>query len=236
MRYWIALLIASLGLQAQALSLLTEDYPPFNYAEPNGHISGISTEIVQQLMRDAKLPYTITLLPWSRAISLTQVEADTCVFSMSRIPERELGYKWIGPLVSNDWILYGLKDAKPIMQLSDIERMRVGSYQGDAIIPWMHSRGYDVDVAPNDDVNPQKLLLKRIDYWATGKLIGQYRLKQQKLEDKIVPIMVFNRTSMYLACNRKVPDALVDRLNGLLQAMQKRGVVKSIYQKYGYQP
>lgn len=215
------------------LTLVTEEYPPYNLRNPQGVITGVSTDIVHALMKSAGYTYEISLYPWARAIQMAQVEHDTCVYSMSRTPERESLYKWIGPLVANEWALFAVTPLKPISALSDVSDARIGSYQGDAIVNYLNERHFKVDVAATDDVNPKKLLAKRIDYWATGKLIGQYRLMQQGITN-IAPLLVFNRTDMYLACHRGLTDEQVGHLNRQLTELRTNGTIKKIYQAYGY--
>jgi polar amino acid transport system substrate-binding protein len=48
----------------------------------------------------------------------------------------------------------------------------------------------------------------------------------------VVPVLVFNRIRVYLACNRAVPDALVARMNGSLEAMERDGTSSAIVHKY----
>lgn len=217
----------------RSLVLATEEYPPYNMSSPQGSVTGVSTDIVKALLAEARIQYQLAIYPWARAIAMARTEPDTCVFSMSRTPEREPLYQWVGPLVQNDWALFALPASPVPAQLTDAVKASIGSYQGDAIVPYLQGRGYKVDVAPSDDVNPQKLLHGRIDYWATGKLIGQYRLQQQHI-DNIKPVLVFNRTEMYLACQRDIPQSLINQLNGTLAAMDKRGVISQIYSRYGY--
>jgi polar amino acid transport system substrate-binding protein len=50
--------------------------------------------------------------------------------------------------------------------------------------------------------------------------------------DKVVPVLVFNRIRVYLACNRGVPDALVARMNGALEAMERDGTMQGIVHRY----
>ena len=221
------------------LALVTEDYPPFNMpGDKPGEVRGIATEIVQQLMLRSERPYQIKLYPWQRAISMAQSTPDTCVFSMSRTPEREALYSWIGPLVQNNWVLFAREtDATAAVpgKIEDFKEKRIGSYQGDAIVAWLQARGYKVDVATRDDLNPRKLLAGRIDFWATGGLIGQHILRQQQI-DGIVPRLTFNHSSMYLACHRDLPPDEVKYLNHQLQQMREDGSIAAIYKRNGYLP
>ena len=223
---------------AQHLTLATEEYPPYNMSDPKGQAIGISTQIVKALLAEAGLSYDLAIFPWARAIAMARAQPNTCVYSMSRTPEREPHYQWIGPLVYNDWALFALADAPASARpkrLDELMDARIGSYKGDAIVSYLQKRGHRVDVASSDDVNPKKLQLGRIDYWATGRLIGQYWLQQQGIQG-IEPVLNFNRTDMYLACNSLMPDELVKRLNTTLVNMDKQGVIKKIYAGFGYTP
>lgn len=230
--------LSAAGLaQASAFRLIiaTEEYPPYNMSGANGTVTGISTDIVRALLDAAGYEYEIAVYPWARAIALARTQVNTCVYSMSRTPERETLYKWIGPLVSNDWSLFARSGASRPQTLDETMLMRIGSYQGDAIVAYLQTRGHMVDVAASDDLNPKKLLAGRIDFWATGKLIGQYRLKQQGIEG-VEPVLTFNHTEMYLACQNQLPDAQVQKLNQVLRTLEKAGTVKKIYASYGYTP
>ncbi|HLO92973.1 MAG TPA: transporter substrate-binding domain-containing protein [Burkholderiaceae bacterium] len=237
MKIWLLCLwLLCCGANAQAqqrLILTTEEYPPFNMSDAQGRVTGVATDIVRSLLDAAGIEYEITLYPWARAIAMARTQVNTCVFSMSRTPEREELYRWIGPLVSNEWTLFARSGSSRPGHLEELQNMRIGSYQGDAIVSYLQTRGYVVEAAPSDDANPRKLLAGRIDYWATGRLIGLYRLRQQGIAN-IEPVLTFNRTEMYLACHRQLPDETVKQLNGQLQQLQQKGVIKSIYARFGY--
>ncbi|MDC8785837.1 substrate-binding periplasmic protein [Roseateles koreensis] len=220
---------------AQRLVLVTEEYPPYNMSDANGQVTGISTDIVKAMLEAAGYDYEVAAYPWARAIAMARTQVNTCVYSMSRTPERETLYKWIGPLVYNDWTLFARVGSSRLNQLDEAMNMRIGSYQGDAIVSYLQTRGHQVDVAPSDDVNPKKLLAGRIDFWATGRLIGQYRLQQQGISN-IEPVLKFNRTEMYLACQKQLPDEQVRLLNNTLAGLDKKGVIRKIYASYGYTP
>jgi len=229
-------LLACKAMAGERLILVTEDYPPYNMLGQNGQVEGVSTEIVQGLMTRADIPYQITLLPWARAIALARVQANTCAFSTSRTPEREALYKWVGPLVFNDWTLFAKKSALHPMTLDSVKQARIGSYQGSAVAAFLQARGFTLDLARSDGANPRVLLAGHIDYWATGKLIGEYRLQQQGLADQVTPVLTFSRLEMYLACQKDIPDASIAKLNTILADMQKSAWIRQVYGKFGYMP
>ena len=83
--------------QSAALRLTTENSPPFNMMEGD-KIVGRATDLVREMAERAKLTISIDMLPWARAYNMALKDADTCVFSTTRTPEREPLFQWVAPL------------------------------------------------------------------------------------------------------------------------------------------
>ena len=214
--------------------LVTEDYPPFNIVNPKtGEVTGLSTEKVQELMRRAGEKYSITAYPWARSIQMAQNNPETCVFSTSRTPGREQLYKWVGPLVKNNWVIFArADDTRHPKTLEDLRVYVIGSYRNDAIAEYFSLKGFNTELASTDADNPRKMLAGRFDFWASGELLGWEILKQQGLSKMIVQLFTFNQTDMYLACNTTMSQAKIDRWNQILKEMDKDGTNAAIEKKY----
>lgn len=224
--------------QAQAadpisLKLLTEDYPPFNMNDAGGRVTGLSTEIVRQLLQRAGISHDIELLPWVRAFNRAVLEPNTCVYSTTRTEQREHQFKWIGPVVENPWVLYARHDNKTaVPTLEAVRPFRVGGYSGDAIAQFLVSKNFEVDLASTDVQNVRKLVAGRIDFWATGKYSGALLAEREKATGSIRPVLTFNTTLMYLACNLRMDDRTVNLLNDTLERMRRDGSVARISARY----
>lgn len=217
------------------LDINTEEYPPFNMTKDN-QLIGVSTEIIKELMKRNHLQHRLTLLPWARAMALTKELPNNCVYSISRTPEREHLYQWIGPLVTNEWVLFATKEAhKRPKSLAAIRGSSIGTYIGDAIETYLKNENYTVEASKTDEINIKKLQKGHIDYWATGKLIGLYLLKENNIQN-IEPVLTFNKTEMYLACNLKTSDSLVATLNKDLASKQMQRFRKKVFSAYNYKP
>jgi polar amino acid transport system substrate-binding protein len=216
------------------LIFTTENYPPFNMVDPNNdNISGISTEKVKEIMHRAGETYTITAYPWARSFQMARTDANTCVFSTTRSPEREAMFKWVGPLVKNNWYIFARADdrRKP-KSLEDLRPYVMGTYRNDAVAEFLTSKGFKTDIANADIDNPRKLLLQRFDFWATGELLGLAILKSQGLQGKIVPRFHFNQTEMYLACHTGIATERIEHFNQILKDMERDGTAAAIEKKY----
>jgi polar amino acid transport system substrate-binding protein len=217
---------------AAPLSITTEHSPPSSMLGADG-VTGRETDKIRELMARTGTDYKIDLLPWKRAYTMALNQGRTCVYSTSRTPEREALFKWVGPTDEAEWQFWGRADHEfQLKTLEDARKLRIGTYIGDARDDYLRSRGFNVESVNNDLVNPQKLLLKRIDLWAVGMRSGSPGPRQFAGADKIVPLLVFNRVKVYLACNQSVPDELIDRLNAALAEMRRDGTMARLQHKY----
>ncbi len=218
------------------LTLTTEDYPPFNIRGDSDHpISGISTDIVRELMKRAGITIDITMYPWQRALSIASSDPDSCVYSTVRTAKREPLYKWVGPLTSDDWALFAPADTKITLKtLEEARKYKLGGYQGDAAGDFLVTHKFNVDVADSDKFNPQKLIAGRIDLWIAGVRTGPFVARREGVSN-IKPVLTFGEAKdyqMYLACNKALPDATIDKLNELLKQMRADGSIMRIHAKY----
>lgn len=231
----LLLCVAAAASRAQTptLHILTEQYPPYNMLDARGQITGMSTDVVREMFRRAKLPYRIELQPWIRAFNNAVLENNTCVYSTTRTDNREHQFKWVGPLVANTWVLYGGPGSpKGIQSLDDARRYSIGGYSGDAESQYLIGLGFNVELTPSDELNVRKLTAGRIDFWATSKQRGAYLLARQKPGSGIKLLLTFNNVFLYLACNPGVPDATIRRLNDTLASMQHDGFNEALHKRY----
>ncbi len=214
------------------LFITTEHAPPAIMAEGE-RVLGYSSDKIHEIMARTGLSYSIDVLPWKRAYTSAVQRPNGCVYATTRTPERETLFKWVGPTDEGAWVLLGRADRNyQLTTLEDARGLRIGTYNGDVRDDYLRARGFTVDPAPSDLLNPQKLLMNRIDLWATGLRPGGGMLEQHGFAGKIVPVLIFNRVKAYLACNRAVPDALIDKMNAALDAMNRDGTSRRLERKY----
>ncbi len=102
------------------LQILTESFPPFNYIDDTGELTGQSTEVVRALLERLERSDPITLMPWAEAYDIAVAEPNVVLFSTARTKDRELQFGWVGPIASYHHAFYGRAD-KPhsIQSLED---------------------------------------------------------------------------------------------------------------------
>ncbi|QNM96045.1 substrate-binding periplasmic protein [Chitinimonas koreensis] len=230
-----AALLLALALPARALTLYTEDYPPFNMMEA-GVVSGISTLVLREGLHRAGLGAHFELLPWTRALSLARTREDSCVYSAVRTPDREGDFKWIGPLVEDHIALFARADSPiKLARIADARAYRVGGYQSDAYGDYVERQGVTLERAPADLHNLPKLRAGRIDLWVAGAISGRYRARRDGYANEIREVVRGGdprSTQMWLACNLRLDDEVFRRLDEGVRAAIAEGVVAIYTSRY----
>jgi polar amino acid transport system substrate-binding protein len=224
---------------AQALTLVTEEDPPFNYTE-QGKVVGLSTEIVTELGKRSAIPLQIQSMPWEKAYVAAQRDKETCIYSTARLENRERLFSWIGPIATNQWVLIGKTDfAGSVKTVEDARKYRVGVVAKDAKIEFLMSKGVtDLREVSEDGLNPPRLVLNRddpdrIDLWATSAYGARRTAARAKVED-IKLVLNLTKIPLFLACGRNTSPKTVQALDQAFQRATKDGTLKRITERYAF--
>lgn len=231
------LAVALAALPARALTLLTEDNPPFNYAA-DGKVTGLVTELVEETVRRANVPYTIEMLPWNRAYSRAQAERDTCLFATARLDNREKLFRWIGPFANNVWGVYGKSDFPTAPRLlSDLRPYRIGGVVNEAKVEYLRENGVtNIRVVVDDRQNPPRLFLprddpNRIDLWVTGYFSAHDVARTAKASD-IKLVFVVREIPLYLACSPHTSPDVISALSAAAAKVRAEGLPERVTAAY----
>lgn len=239
---FVTILALACGLslaRAEPLVLLTENLPPFNmsvagtnYARDDG-VTGISSDILRAVCERAQVQcQQILRFPWQRVYQQTLDDAGYGLFSTARTAEREGLFKWVGPIASNEWVLFSKGDSSiQLNSLDDARRYRIGGYKGDAKTQFLLDRGLEVQTALRDSENVKKLERGQIDLWVTSNQAGRFVARQEGLENLRV-VQNLHTADLYLTLNLQTPDELVQKLQSALDSLRAEGALRSIEARY----
>ncbi|KKO45424.1 ABC transporter substrate-binding protein [Arsukibacterium ikkense] len=217
--------------QSSFLRIYTEEYAPWNFTRED-EVTGLNTELIQQLLDKLSLRGRFEIVPWGRAQLFTQTQADSCFFSAVRSAEREKLYQWVGPLSREYVQLFSTDPAHPkFNQFADAAELLIGGQTADAYTDYGMEQGLKIERIAEIPVNLAMLQLKRIDLWLAGSVGGPYIAAQKGI--RIYPVAssadVFE---LWMACNLQVPEAVIDNLNRTLQLSKQDGTLDAIMQRY----
>lgn len=245
MRYPISIartlgLLAGLLIAPQpalALKLLTEENPPLNYTEGK-KLTGMATDVVQEMGRRAKMKLEFEVMAWNAAYEKAQADKETCLYSTARLPNRENAFKWVGPIATNKWGLFALGGFAPtIKSLADARPFRIGGVARDAKTEHLKQNGVtNIFEVEDDKLNPGKLTLNRkeaqkIDLWITSVASARRVAAQARISD-IKLVYVVREAESYLACSPRTSAATLKALADALDRMKKDGTYGKIIKAY----
>ncbi|MEH6629717.1 MAG: transporter substrate-binding domain-containing protein [Halopseudomonas aestusnigri] len=222
---------------ADTVTIVTEEFPPYNYQE-NSIAKGLSTEVIQAVLKEIKTEAIFKFYPWARAYKIAQQEKNYLIYSIVRIPERENKFQWVGMIAPYSTSLYKLKANSnvSVRSLSDAQNYVVGVSREDVITTYLRREGFvSFDISNHDSINIKKLLSGRIDLIAydDASFVHIVRSMGQDLIkfEKILSLSQLSG-SLYMAFNKNSDNELVNRFRTGLQAIKENGLFEEIQNKY----
>jgi polar amino acid transport system substrate-binding protein len=225
-----ALMPATLhATDAAIYELTTEELAPFSM--PVGReVGGLSTDVLKIAFIRAGFTMEARLYPWLRAYQSALDKPNGCVYSAVRTPEREALFKWVGPIVHDDWVIFVPEESRlHPRSLSDLKSYKTASTPGDSLAAYLQENGIAVGYTPTDG-QVQMLMTGRIDFWATTRARGAYFASRDKV--KLRAALTLRNADMYLACNPRIPDAVIEGLNRAVRAMEQDGTMERLEGAY----
>lgn len=219
----------------RAIALTAEQYPPFIFRDADGMYRGSSVEQVEAIMRRANIPYTMEIMPWARALAMAETQPMHCVFSAARTPQREAKFKWVTPLSSSrNFLVRRTPTVIDVKTLDDAKRYTIGTHREDYTEGLLRERGFpQIDISSTFELTLSKLLERRIDMMPMPENVFE-KLKREG--QPLETVVLFAESRFGLACNRDLPDEMIDAMQEALNALIREKEQDAILERYGLSP
>jgi polar amino acid transport system substrate-binding protein len=237
-----ALLVSSQAFADNSISIMTEEFAPYQFYEGEGDkktITGISIEIVQAIQKKVNNSAEIKVLPWSRALKLLAKKKNSALFSTARTPAREDRYKWVGPISKLEIVFFKKTDSQvKFDSLEDAKKLaKIGVTKNVATHEILTNMGFtnlDIMQSGSDEKNLKRLIKNRIDVWPTAYYAGIYSAKRMGILDKIevIPGVSIMSGFLYIAFNIETDNQIIHQWQLALDQLKSEGVVEKIIKKY----
>jgi polar amino acid transport system substrate-binding protein len=236
-------LAVSTTVQASPLNkfqLMTEHWAPYQY-EDGKELKGYAVDIVAELLKRTGSSQTkkdIQLLPWARAYRELETTENTLLFSVTRTPERENKFKWVGPIFYNTTYLIALKDSHiKIEDGHSLKNYRFGTIRND--VSELYLKRYDV--APknfsrhnNTKSNLEMLMRQRVDMIVVGWEAFKDDARSLGLDpDKFEKVFELDNANVSIAFHPKTPDRIIAHLQNTLDEIRSEGLFGKYLRKHG---
>jgi ABC-type amino acid transport substrate-binding protein len=210
------------------LKWYTEDYPPFNYQKAN-ELNGIALNILKKAYAELEWQLNtqdISIMPWARAYYTLKNEPNACLFSMTYTTERTKDFNFVGTVMPNTVAIIGRSDSViDEMQLKTDFNLRFGVVKNDIGHQTLMEYGipsFQFVYLKTGFELVQMLEHKRIDLIAYGDVIARYQFKRANLsQSQFKVIKPLLNSFLGYACNKHVPDDVIDTLNSTIHRIVK---------------
>ena len=169
----MVIFLTTSNLAASAERLLTTEERPVNYLE-QGKLTGITTDVVREILKRLNRPIKIEILPWARLMRIAGDHANIVVFTAGRTQERiNQGFHFLGPVTTRKHALWELKENPiNIRVASDVinQHLRIGGLMKDWRTIYWKKLGAIVDETTTHHQSLVKLYHNRVDLWISSDL------------------------------------------------------------------
>jgi len=245
--FGVLMLLAASGFSPNAaaepaLRIVTEELPPYNMTQ-DGRMTGMSTEVVQAVLKEIKVQASIQSMPWARAYELALNDSNVLIYSIARTPERESLFQWVGAIAPTRWYLYSLAD-RPVKldSLEDARGHQIATVNQDVGEQYLISKGFrigeELQSSTKYEHNYRKLKVDHVEMWISNELNAQYLVRQNgenpaTMLVRSLPIPdLSSDAGLSMAFSRKTPVETVEKFRAGLEAIRRNGVYDAILHKW----
>jgi len=226
------------SVYAQVVTVVTEEYPPYNFQDPSSKkITGMATEVVQEVLKRAKIENKLDIYPWARAYTMAQEAPNVLIYSIGRNEKREGLFKWVGIIAPYDVFLYRLKSRPEVKaaSLAEVKKFKIGAVREDVRAQYLEKAGITADLVTSDSLNTKKLASERIDMFPIDELAMVSLYKREGMDvNSVAKVMKLEELSagLYMAFSHQTDDALVKKVQAALEQVKSDGTFEKIRTKY----
>ena len=227
---------------AEGIRIVTEELAPYNMTK-DGQVTGMSTEVVQAVLKLTGIQASIQSMPWARAYDTALNSENVLIYSIMRTPQRESLFKWVGVIAPSHWFLFALprKDLS-LRHLDEARKYQIATVKEDVGEQYLLSKGFAVgqnlQSSNKYEFNYEKLKLGRVDLWISNELAALYLSRQAGDNPEVTLVRVLalpdleSEQGMHMAFSRKTPDELVERFRKGLETIRRNGTYELIAKKW----
>ncbi|NQZ87804.1 MAG: transporter substrate-binding domain-containing protein [Saccharospirillaceae bacterium] len=234
----ISLLLINLFPVALATdyNIMSEELPPWNFTE-NGSPTGVTVEIVREILKKINHPDTITIYPWIRAYRMTRYGRNNILFTMARTSEREALFNWIGPIATERTYFYKHKDTKLHLEsLADANNSyTILVTRGFPEQKILLSKGFNNLFITLKTINSFKMLAQhRADLVVSGEFTAKFLMNKNLIDGALIERtnVELLTSDLYIAFSKNIPSNEIIKWQNALNQLKASGKYEEIFKKY----
>ncbi|EGA71155.1 amino acid ABC transporter periplasmic protein [Vibrio sinaloensis DSM 21326] len=243
----LALLIAaafaaSVAAEPIKLNLYTQEFPPLQVQidhRPEGYVVKFVEAIVEQAAKSLPMEIeAVHFVPWKRAIRITQRDENSLFFSISRTPEREGQYHWIGEVSPYEVGLYRYKDGPDVLpiDLDELVDFRFATQAESSFEELLLKLGMTNRIPVEQGKDVIRLLrADRVDFAPLVTASYYYRMEQYGFDpNNFVEVMKVRQLckELWLVTGKKTSPQVVKALKESFLLLREQGLREQLISQY----
>jgi len=221
------------------LQVLYEEVPPYAMLDREGRPHGYSVELVEELLKRARVSSRFEFSSWARIYRRGQTEPNVMVALMARLREREALFHWIGVAALRQGYLFRLR-ARGDIRMSDLAAAKaytVAVIKDDVAERELLALGFELgrhlDRSGDYGAMFRKFFAQRIDLIALNAAVAPSQLQQYGYDPRLVePVQKFSEASLCVALSLGSSTALRLSLEQAWESMRRDGTVGRLAAMY----
>jgi len=231
------MLLLPLAAQAEPWKVVgDEQFAPYSFVTiEDDQPRGLDVELVEAVMQEAKIPYSLRLYPWERVKRMIDRSEVDMAFQFAGTPERMQQYKLVGPIRTGSTVF--MTSRKTTLtdwaELDDLSPYIIGQVRGYAYQSDFDKADLSRDTSAQ---NPRQLvsmlLAGRITVIVGDRVQLMYFVREQRAEKNVHilprPLVEMPR---YVAF-AKDDSARAKQFSAALERLRQAGTLDNIYQRW----
>ena len=241
MRWFLAFVfLYTIGNETYAaeLRIISADFDPYTYSTSRGG-AGAMYEVVQEVAKRVGQSAKIEFMPWARAQSIAKTQLNIGILPLARVPEREVDYVWLLPILNDPYVFFARKDSKfDISTIESAKSLRIGTFGGSLAEVLLRKMGFKNFKSVTTDIqNVRMLKADRIDVWvAPLSFKNRYKKKGGLGEENLRVGATLIMLNEYFAASKSLDPETIRKWQLAFKSMKSDGSYAAIMKKYGFEP
>jgi polar amino acid transport system substrate-binding protein len=210
---------------AAPIRVVTEHLPPYQIAEDNQLIGGVSYLIVNEVLKRAGVDVNHEVMPWARAYRIARSGKNTIIYSITRSAEREPYFHWIGQLHKLEYRFYSARSAQNITLQSPEDALNYtvvsvrNSFEANSLESQGFEEGRNLILMVDYESAWQMLLKGRAQLtYANGPVKDYYQQHASEFEARTDVVESYG---LYLAVSLATDKTTVQRLIAAFESVRQ---------------
>jgi polar amino acid transport system substrate-binding protein len=213
----------------ESLTVVTEEWPPYNYLSAAGKVVGEATEVVENTLQTVNIPYSLNIYPWARAYKMALENPNVLIYSIIKTQEREKLFHWLCPLMPVSYAIFKLSSRTDIKinSFDDMKKYTLGISRGSFFHQILTKNGFvegqHYHTTGDNLANLRQLFHQRVDIIADSQNSINRQLNDLSLAMNDVQLIYQlpekELGESCMAFSLKTPKTLVDKVRTSYQKL-----------------